>query len=170
MTLQLGCSSVNMLHIFRTPFHKSTSGGLLLIFIFLFLLNNSSLSGLSGLEQFDESFEKSKCCSNRNSRPQVFCKKGVLRNLIKFTGKHLCQSLFFNKFAGLRPATLLKKKTLAQVFSCEFYQISKNTLFYRTTLVAASVAMISLFLFHTNLPFALPELIIPTFLSVNDIA
>ena len=24
-------------------------------------------------------------------------KKGVLRNFIKFTGKHLCQSLFFNK-------------------------------------------------------------------------
>ena len=23
-------------------------------------------------------------------------KKGVLRNFIKFTGKHLCQSLFFN--------------------------------------------------------------------------
>ena len=38
---------------------------------------------------------------NRNSRPEVFCKKGVLRNFVKFTGKHLCQSLFFNKVAGL---------------------------------------------------------------------
>ena len=28
--------------------------------------------------------------------PEVFCKKGVLRNFTKFTGKHLCQSLFFN--------------------------------------------------------------------------
>ena len=28
--------------------------------------------------------------------------KGVLRNFTKFTGKHLCQSLFFNKVAGLR--------------------------------------------------------------------
>ena len=35
--------------------------------------------------------------------------KGVLRNFAKFTGKHLCQGLFFNKVAGLRPATLLKK-------------------------------------------------------------
>ena len=26
--------------------------------------------------------------------------KGVLRNFAKFTGKHLCQSLFFNKVAG----------------------------------------------------------------------
>ena len=37
----------------------------------------------------------------RSSRPEVFCKKGVLRNFVKLTGKHLCQSLFFNKVAGL---------------------------------------------------------------------
>ena len=36
-------------------------------------------------------------------------KKGVLGNFAKFTGKHLCQRLFFNKVAGLRPATLLEK-------------------------------------------------------------
>ena len=36
------------------------------------------------------------------SRLEVFCKKYVLKNLTKFTGKHLCQSLFFNKVAGLR--------------------------------------------------------------------
>ena len=28
---------------------------------------------------------------------RCFVKKGVLRNFTKFTGKHLCQSLFFNK-------------------------------------------------------------------------
>ena len=39
---------------------------------------------------------------SRSSRPEVFCKKGVLRNFAKFTGKQLCQSLFFNKVAGLR--------------------------------------------------------------------
>ena len=38
----------------------------------------------------------------RSSRKEVFCKKGVLRNFAKFTGKHLCQSLFFNNVAGLR--------------------------------------------------------------------
>ena len=27
--------------------------------------------------------------------PEVFCKKDVLRNLAKFTGKHLYQGLFF---------------------------------------------------------------------------
>ena len=45
----------------------------------------------------------------RSSRPEVFCKKVVLRNFTKFTGKHLGRGLFFNKVAGLRPAALLKK-------------------------------------------------------------
>ena len=31
----------------------------------------------------------------RSSHPEVFCKKDVLRNFAKFTGKHLCQNLFF---------------------------------------------------------------------------
>ena len=29
--------------------------------------------------------------NSRSSRPEVFCKEGVLRNFAKFTGKHLCQ-------------------------------------------------------------------------------
>ena len=45
----------------------------------------------------------------------MFCEKGVLRNFAKFTGKHLCQSLFFDKVAG-----------------------GKSTFFYRTPPVAAS--------------------------------
>ena len=36
----------------------------------------------------------------RSSRPEVFCKKGALRNFAKFTEKHLCQSIFFNKVVG----------------------------------------------------------------------
>ena len=43
----------------------------------------------------------------RSSCPEVFYKKGVLRNFAKFTGKHLCQSLIFNKLAGLRPNFIL---------------------------------------------------------------
>ena len=31
----------------------------------------------------------------RSSRPEVFCKKGVLKGYAKFKGKHLCQSLLF---------------------------------------------------------------------------
>ena len=36
----------------------------------------------------------------RSSRLEVFSRKGGLRNFAKFTGKHLCQNLFFNKVAG----------------------------------------------------------------------
>ena len=39
----------------------------------------------------------------RSSSPEVFCKKGVIRNFPKFTGKNLCQSLFFNRDVGLKP-------------------------------------------------------------------
>ena len=46
---------------------------------------------------------------DRSSCPEVFCKKGLLRNLAKFTGKYLRQRLFFNKVAGLTHATLLKR-------------------------------------------------------------
>ena len=70
---------------------------------------------------------------SRSSHPDVFCEKGVLRDFANFTGKHLCQSLFFNKVAGLA-CNFIKKETLAQVFSCEFCETSKNTVFYRTLL------------------------------------
>ena len=33
--------------------------------------------------------------TNRNSRPELFCRKDFLSNFTKFTGKYLCQSLFF---------------------------------------------------------------------------
>ena len=55
-------------------------------------------------------------------------KKGVLRNFARFTGKHLCQSLFFNKVAG-SACNFIKNETRALVFSCEFCEISKNTFF-----------------------------------------
>ena len=48
--------------------------------------------------------------------PEVFCKKSCLRNFAKLTGKHLCQSLFFDKVADLRLATLLKKRLWHRCF------------------------------------------------------
>ena len=62
----------------------------------------------------------------------MFCKKGVLRNLAKFTRKHLCQRVFFNKVAGLGLKLYWKKESLAQVFSCKFCEISKNIFFQNT--------------------------------------
>ena len=47
----------------------------------------------------------------------VFCKKGVLTNLAKFTRKHLCWTLCFNKQFHSK---LYWKDTLTRIFSCEF--------------------------------------------------
>ena len=71
---------------------------------------------------------KKKERKNRSSRPEVFYRKGVLRNFVKFTGKQLCHSPFFNKVAGLA-CNFIKKETLALVFSCKFCEISKNTFY-----------------------------------------
>ena len=62
----------------------------------------------------------------RSSRPEGFCKKGVLRNFTKFIGKHLCQSLFFNKVAGLRPSTLLKKTLWHRCFPINFVKFVRT--------------------------------------------
>ena len=70
--------------------------------------------------------------------PEVFFKKAVLENFANFTGKHLCQILIQNKVA-----TLLKKGTLAQVFSCEFYKISKNTFFTEHFWTNASILQVN---------------------------
>ena len=60
--------------------------------------------------------------------------KGVLRNFTKFTGKQLYQSLFLIKLQAF-----ILKKTLARVFSCEFYEISKNNFFTEHLWTTASV-------------------------------
>ena len=52
----------------------------------------------------------------KNSSWQMFYKIGVLKYFAKFTGKHLYWSLFFNKVAGIRPATLLKRDSNTGVF------------------------------------------------------
>ena len=62
----------------------------------------------------------------------MFCEKGVLRNFAKFTGKHLCQSLFFNKVAGAA-----WKRDSGTGFFLWILRNSKNTFLYRTPLVAA---------------------------------
>ena len=59
----------------------------------------------------------------------MFCKKGVLRNFAKFTGKHLCQSLSFNKVAGLRPVTLLKKRLWHRCFPVNFVKYLRTPFF-----------------------------------------
>ena len=60
----------------------------------------------------------------KSSHQRCSAKKGVLRK---------------NTFARVSfLINFIKKETLAQVFSCEFCEISKSTFFCRTPLVAAS--------------------------------
>ena len=70
----------------------------------------------------------------QSSRPEVFCKEGVLRNFKKFTGKRLCQSLFFNKVAK---CTRKKNKGFFFLFLylCLFLYFSKVNSFTRQIFV-----------------------------------
>ena len=55
-------------------------------------------------------FYQSKTCKGTMSHRMCSIIKCVLKNVAQFTGKCLCRSLFLNKIASLRPATLLKKR------------------------------------------------------------
>ena len=66
---------------------------------------------------------------SRSNRPEVFCKKGLLGNFVKFKGKKS------------ESCNFIEKETLEQVSSCEFDEISKYTFFHRTPLVAASACL-----------------------------
>ena len=68
--------------------------------------------------------------------PEGFYKKSVLKYFAKFTGKQMCQSLFF------------KKGNLAQVLSREFYEIFKNTFFTKHQHLRAAGRIISAFSFQ----------------------
>ena len=57
---------------------------------------------------------------------EVFYKKGVLKNFAKFIGKHLCQSLFFNKVAGLP----FKQSTSGRQFLFLFRQNKKLVVYF----------------------------------------
>ena len=68
----------------------------------------------------------------RSSWQRCSVRKGFLINFAKFTGKHLCQSLFFNKVAGLRSATLLKKRLWHRCFPVNFVKFLR-TPFWKNT-------------------------------------
>ena len=77
----------------------------------------------------------------------MFCKKRVLRNFTKYTGKHLCKSLFFNEVSGLRPATLLKTRLLHRCFPVNFVK------FLRTPILTKHLRwlLIKRFLIYQNI-------------------
>ena len=52
--------------------------------------------------------------------------KAVLENFTKFTGEHLCWSLFFNKAGSLSPLTLLKKRLTHSCFRDNFVKFLRT--------------------------------------------
>ena len=70
---------------------------------------------------------------------EVFCKKWVLRNFAKFTGKRLCKSLFFNKVACWGRRFLLKKRLWHRCFPVNFAKFLRILFFTEHLGVTASV-------------------------------
>ena len=76
----------------------------------------------------------------RSCHWRCFIKKSVLQNFSKFTEKHLCQSLFFNKVAGLRPVTLLKNGPWHRCFPVNFAKFLRTPFFIKQLRTTASKA------------------------------
>ena len=80
----------------------------------------------SALLGFSET--ENKTAFSRNSHRRCSIKKAVIKNFSKFTGKHLRLSLsFLKKLLQGSACNFINKEFLAQVFSCEFWKIFKNT-------------------------------------------
>ena len=80
------------------------------------------------LQRCGRSSQSLNAIKHRSSCPEVFCKK-VLWNIAKFTGQHLCQSVFSNIVAGLRTATLLKRRLWHRWFPVNFVKFPRTHFF-----------------------------------------
>ena len=69
----------------------------------------------------------------------MFCIKKAFLELSQNSQENTCASVFFLMKLQAKACNFIKKETLAQVFSCKFREISKNTFFHKTPLVAASM-------------------------------
>ena len=123
-------------------------------FIILERINDSLRFSLQNVNLFHRSANQMiwvNRVSYRSSHRRSSIEKVVLKNFAKFTGKHLCQSLFFDKVAGEK-----KKRTLAQVF---YFNEVRLSLFREFSKVDYSslpnrrdvTAIIFLIIFHPQL-------------------
>ena len=74
----------------------------------------------------------------RSSHWRVLLKKGFLKNS-QNSQENTCARDFFLKSCKLEACNFINKKTQAQVFSCEFCEISKKTFFTEKPRKFASV-------------------------------
>ena len=103
--------------------------------------------------------------NNRSSRPEVLCEKGVPRHFPKFTGKHVCQSLFFNKVVGLRPATLLKKRPRHRCFPVNFGEFLRTP--FRASFLTEHLWWLFFFFYDKTKPLVAASIIIILLISVH---
>ena len=92
------------------------------------------------------------CLSEESCLLRIMLEAVVRRCFVKKVFLEISQNSQENTCARVsfftKACNFIKKETLAQVFSREFYEISKSTFFYRTPPLAASVIrdLIELFL------------------------
>ena len=94
---------MNLAKFLRTPFLLNTSGQLLLKYLWWsFFRENSYCLKVVNYHKCLTGLYIHFLSWSRSSHQRCSIIKGVLRNFAKFTGKHLCQSLFSSKVAGLQ--------------------------------------------------------------------
>ena len=71
--------------------------------------------------------------SCRNSHQRCSLKKVFLKNFTKFSGRHLCWSLFFNKVSGMRSTTLLKERLQQRCFPVNFVKFLRTPFLQNTS-------------------------------------
>ena len=71
--------------------------------------------------------------NSRSSHRRCSVKESIVNNFAKFTSNHLCQSLFYNKVARLRPATFLNKKLWYRCFPLNFAIFLRTSIFFLRT-------------------------------------
>ena len=59
----------------------------------------------------------------------MYFRIGVLENFAMFTGNHLCWSLFFDKYAGLKACNFIKKRLQHTFFPVKFAKFLRTPFF-----------------------------------------
>ena len=143
--LQHRCFPVNNAKFLRTPILKSICERLLLLIVIFSQENNriqrcldmpepklhKKLTFVMLVHSPQTAFHRKMIYNfvwiylGRSSRPEVFCKKSVLR-ILQNSQENICVSLIFNKITGLRPVTLFKKRLWYRCFSVKFVKFLRT--------------------------------------------
>ena len=128
-------TSPGELHFFfdflKISLHQNTKITPLEVFVDLINLN-SKLISVPLTSQINTRILLPQAISRRSHRA-CSIKKSVFRNFAKLTGKHLCQSFFFNKVAGLMAATLFKTNLWHSCFPVNFLKFIRTPFLQNTS-------------------------------------